>query len=1458
MTPAPRLHWLRRSLTLSVLVFSFAICGFAQNPVFISNYSVDGYLKKMVSGLPVPVSGAPVILSVESLLSNSNGGVYYVYTNSITVITDASGHFGPLTLPCYRSEPWNGWNTNLQGSVRVVAGEGGASFGGGFNCDYPTTITLLPIGSTNEPDLQNAGCDQQTNHPSPNLAHPVNVTTGNMWLTQTDYELPGIGPSIRINRYYNTAFQESGFFGIGWTLEYDEGIANFNNQYLRLRLGSGRAAYLVPATPGSSTFVSASVGFTAQIVKNGDNTFTLTFKDGRVHKFHTNGRLEWQKDRNGNQTTVTYSGSGGTGNLTGVIDAFGRTLTITANTNGTIASISDSLGVIASYEYYPSPDELRLKTVTYQDGSKYKFEYDSTSAPGKVLLKTVKDTLDNILETHLYDSQGRATTSERHGTAEKHTFDYSNPAFTIVTDILGRVTKYHFDRSKGLNVLTKTEGQCGCGSGGSEVTEYFYDIKLNLFKKVDALGRETLYTYDNDRYITQQVDVYGTQKWTYNSFGQVLTYRDRIDSQTQNPVVYTAVMTYDTNGNSTTHSDALGKVTTLEYPATNNKGLPDLLRNARKKVTKFKWFSASGLLQEVEDTRGKKTNFTYDARGRTDTITNALSHVTNFDYFDDTQRKVELVYPNSDKIIYKYDIRRLLESITDERGKVTAYEFDPQQRLKKITDPLAHTKEFGYDLMSNMTSSKDGLGNVTDYVLDDFDRLKEIVYPPASQGATRLKEKFEYDKLGRIKKHFDTANRETIYNYDDPNRTNTVTNTDGEITTIKYNQRFQTFEVKDAINQIYTFSYDPLDRMLSQTRAGGTMSFEYDEVGSRKKRTDYAGRITDYEYDDLNRLTRIKYGGTLLPNSPPNTEATYVYDDISRLTSAVNNAGTVGFTYDNRNRLKTETDVFGHVIEYVYDPASRRTQLKLDGSVHTSYGYDDANRLTGLTDEASQSFLFVYDNADRLTSRTFPNGITSTFEYDGMSRLTKLKHQSATATLVENNFSFNGANQVSQIAELTQAKNFTYDNFDRLTGTTNGTSSESYAYDDVGNRTSSHRSASYGYQPFNKLTSTATANYTYDANGNMLSKSDSSGFWTYGWDFENRIHSARKNNKIVRYQYDALGRRVSRQGKSVGATAKYTYDGLDVVLDDGSEGVVKYQNGLGIDDKLKMVVDGQAKYFLQDHLGSSVGFTNTSGAFSEQISSDSFGNGTNPTFSSRYQYTGREFDPFTGLHSYRARWYDSNLGRFISEDPIGLNGGDINLYAYVGNRPNRFTDPLGLFPSWWWPFDYHQRITRDALAGRATSRDIQSISWANRNFDEQTQDDQYAPAHAMRSVGQGERGARMAANAFVRSKICLAREYESRGWHTYAMHELGAAAHTLQDAESPAHSDFQEAWPNTKAHVVLNLWHYVNEIVFPGTDNIKRAEDNTQRVWDYFNGTPMPQDFFSPSRPDGRSCECPS
>jgi len=240
--------------------------------------------------------------------------------------------------------------------------------------------------------------------------------------------------------------------------------------------------------------------------------------------------------------------------------------------------------------------------------------------------------------------------------------------------------------------------------------------------------------------------------------------------------------------------------------------------------------------------------------------------------------------------------------------------------------------------------------------------------------------------------------------------------------------------------------------------------------------------------------------------------------------------------------------------------------------------------------------------------------------------------------------------------------------------------SENYSYDAVGNRTASHLSASYSYQPFNKLTSTANAAYVYDNNGNLTSKTDGSGTTTFSYDEENRLKQVTLPVGLtVSYAYDGLGRRIQRT-TSAGANERSVYDGSDALIDLNADWSVAttYFNDRGIDNHLRQTNSTTGvSHFLADHLGSTAALTDQAGNVVEQESYDSFGNSPGSA-KTRYGYTGRERDPGTGLLYYRARFYDPQLGRFVSEDPIGLGGG-IDQFAYVGNNPQNAKDPFGLY-----------------------------------------------------------------------------------------------------------------------------------------------------------------------------------
>ncbi len=289
---------------------------------------------------------------------------------------------------------------------------------------------------------------------------------------------------------------------------------------------------------------------------------------------------------------------------------------------------------------------------------------------------------------------------------------------------------------------------------------------------------------------------------------------------------------------------------------------------------------------------------------------------------------------------------------------------------------------------------------------------------------------------------------------------------------------------------------------------------------------------------------------------------------------------------------------------------------------------------------------------------------------------------------------------------------------DRLTSATYPkTTNESYSYDAIGNRTSSQLSSTYNYQPFNRLVGTNSATYVYDNNGNLTTKTESGKATNFGWDFENRLTQVvTPSSGSVSYKYDALGRRIQRTG-SDGSATNFTYDGQDVMKDVTNDGsTIDYLNGPGIDNKIRQTSNVRKKstalYFETDHLGSTSALTNDRGHVVDELTYDAFGNGSGSK-ETRYDYTGRERDSVTGLMFYRARWYDPQLGRFISEDPVGLAGG-INQFAYVGNSPQNATDPSGLYE-----IDVHLYLTYFLAmkTGCFTDAEARLIAIADQNTD---------------------------------------------------------------------------------------------------------------------------------------------
>jgi len=382
------------------------------------------------------------------------------------------------------------------------------------------------------------------------------------------------------------------------------------------------------------------------------------------------------------------------------------------------------------------------------------------------------------------------------------------------------------------------------------------------------------------------------------------------------------------------------------------------------------------------------------------------------------------------------------------------------------------------------------------------------------------------------------------------------------------------------------------------------------------------GITTSYTYDTLNRLTRLKadLGAT------PVTDFQYVYDNAGNRTRKQQLDYTEDYTYDALYRLIGATRSAGGsgLWQWAYDAVGNRTSAQLDNSVSTS----------------------VYNEKNRLTSSTGggPLRWRGTLNEPG-------------------NVTFTSALVNGKPAKMLQGNVFEA-NLDMTPGNNTVTVQ---ATDVSGNVTTKN---------YQVNVSGSGATYTYDANGNLSQKVEGADTWGYEWNPENQLTRVTKNSvEQARFKYDPLGRRGEKV--AAGVTTTWTYDGEGIHRQVAGSSTLRYVQGFGIDEPLATDDGTNLWYFHADDLGSVVKTTSSSGSVTLTRQYDPYGTLQAGQATPGFAFTGRDWDSESNLHYYRARYYDSKAGRFVSADPIGFFGG-INFYAYVENDPVNHGDPTGL------------------------------------------------------------------------------------------------------------------------------------------------------------------------------------
>ncbi|NJL52737.1 MAG: RHS repeat protein [Hydrococcus sp. SU_1_0] len=552
------------------------------------------------------------------------------------------------------------------------------------------------------------------------------------------------------------------------------------------------------------------------------------------------------------------------------------------------------------------------------------------------------------------------------------------------------------------------------------------------------------------------------------------------------------------------------------------------------------------------------------------------------------------------------------------------------------------------------------------------------------------KTSYGYDKIYRLINQTDAENRKTKYQFDAVG--NLISLTDPEDNTTNY-------------------THDELNRLLTDTnQLGDTRSYEYDAVGNQIASVDRNGREINYLFDNLNRNTKEVW---LDKNNNPVRTFEFEYDAASELLKASDPDSAYSYNYDLDGRV-TKVDNAGTpgvpnvVFGYQYDPVDNLTQVtdKIDGVAKgvENFTYDPLNRVTKITQSGNgvseKRVDMSYDAASQMTDMSRYSDLTgnnliaqSTYTFDDAGRLTNLVHDQDGDVLSAYEWAYDQANRITQATSPDGVSDYDYDKSDQLVDADHSyQDDEAYSYDDNGNRVND----GYVTGENNQLKRDGTFNYQYDKEGNRVKRTEiATGEVTnYEWDYRNRLVGVETKDSDgdvtanADYTYDVFDNRIAKSVDADGdgvaeVEERYVLDGDHIALTFDGEGhqTERFLHGTQIDQVLAQEnADGEVLWALTDNQGSVRVVLDDEGNIVNQISYDAFGNitlETHPEVNFRFSYTGREFDAETGLYNYRSRYYDPELGEFVSEDTIGFAGGDANLSRYVHNNPLFYVDPFG-------------------------------------------------------------------------------------------------------------------------------------------------------------------------------------
>ena len=859
------------------------------------------------------------------------------------------------------------------------------------------------------------------------------------------------------------------------------------------------------------------------------------------------------------------------------------------------------------------------------------------------------------LVSYAYDEQRQLVSVTGRGGSVRRRFSWQDGLMSAHEDANGLLSEYRWREIDGLPRVV------GFRHSGGEQLTFEYDFENGTRRATREDGAQAHWLVDDDDNIARFTDYDGRQT--------TFVYRDGELCHVILPGGAMRRSTWDKYGRMTSETDPTGR------------------------RTEYHWHRLTDRITRTVYPDGTSSQAMYDLRGRLLSETDPAGSTTAYRYPDDEEF--------------------LPESITDAIGGVVRLVWNHQGLLTQRTDCSGSVTRFTYDRFGQLIASEDAEGNITRREWSRAGLLSAVIHPDGSR------ESLVWNERGQLTGWRDPLESEVSWAYNALGLPVSLTDRIGRVRQWRYDPRGNLLRLDNGNGAEYRFTYDAVGRQLSETRPDETVRhMEWDargflcaleENGRPAADGGIARRVQQFSYDD---------SGLLIGRTQRHAEYRYFRDlsgQITRIRRTPTAEGValgiesdeIAYRHDAAGRVLSESGING-AVGYEWDALSNLTGLTLPGEQKLAWLHYGSGHVSAIRFGQQLVTEFTRDRLHREVRRT-QGAREQLRQYDSLGRRTLQRSELSTdvtlpeQALLERLYRYTARGELSGVSDTLRGEvDYGYDAEGRLLKhyeARQGHSRAQFSYDAADNLAASDAAAPV---TDNRLQHWQALFMKYDHWGNLVSRRIGLYEQHYAYDAENRLVSARgtgpEGRFEARYHYDALGRRTRKIVTTTHGTTdtRFLWQGYRLLQEQQASGLRSTYvydpneawSPLARVDHLRDQSSGEIYWFNTDLNGAPLEVTDERGAvrwsgqygsFGEvRHQSEGFSRLVNRSAMAHQplRYAGQYADGETGLHYNLFRYYDPQVGRFIVQDPIGLNGG-WNLYQYAPN-PLGWIDPLGL------------------------------------------------------------------------------------------------------------------------------------------------------------------------------------